>query len=149
MEAKETKPEIVLNKHFLADENINSMSNNRYQKHQISHQKIDPEAPTIRFARSMNFPKDSPIFSLKFNNKNNQNLKINLNVNNNLSQSSLQKTSQVSESQQFEIPQNEYIWEAPYLKKTQIFPSYVSTKIKIIQYFVHFKILKNNILLFT
>jgi len=26
----------------------------------------------------------------------------------------------------YKIPESEYIWDAPYLKKTQIFPSYVS-----------------------
>ena len=25
----------------------------------------------------------------------------------------------------YEIPQSEYIWDAPYLEKTQIFPSFV------------------------
>ena len=30
-----------------------------------------------------------------------------------------------SEKQKFEIPESEFIWNPPYLKKTQIFPSYV------------------------
>ena len=28
----------------------------------------------------------------------------------------------------FQIPQSEYIWDAPYLNKTQIFPSFVRIK---------------------
>ena len=28
-------------------------------------------------------------------------------------------------NKRYEIPQSEYIWDAPYLEKTQIFPSFV------------------------
>ena len=53
--------------------------------------------PLCRFAQSMNLPKDTCTVRLPKN---------------------LEKTK-------YEIPQSEYIWDAPYLKKTQIFPSYV------------------------
>ena len=53
--------------------------------------------PLCRFAKSMNLPKDTCTVKMPKN---------------------LEKTK-------YEIPQSEYIWDAPYLKKTQIFPSYV------------------------
>ena len=52
---------------------------------------------TLRFARSMNLPKFT----------------------------STVKSQNFSENQKYEIPESEYIWNPPYLKKTQIFPSYV------------------------
>ena len=36
------------------------------------------------------------------------------------------KSQNFSENQKYNIPESEYIWNPPYLKKTQIFPSYVS-----------------------
>ena len=51
---------------------------------------------TLRFARSMNLPKFTSTVK-----------------------------SQNFENQKYEIPESEYIWNPPYLKKTQIFPSYV------------------------
>ena len=36
--------------------------------------------------------------------------------------------------QKCEIPESEYIWNPPYLKKTQIFPSYVRNFKLIINY---------------
>ncbi len=30
-----------------------------------------------------------------------------------------------TQNTRYEIPQSEYIWDAPYLEKTQIFPSFV------------------------
>jgi len=53
---------------------------------------------TLRFARSMNLPKFT----------------------------STVKSPNSQENQKYEIPESEYIWNPPYLKKTQIFPSYVS-----------------------
>ena len=35
------------------------------------------------------------------------------------------KPPNLDENQKYEIPESEYIWNPPYLKKTQIFPSYV------------------------
>ena len=52
---------------------------------------------TLRFARSMNLPKFT----------------------------STVKSQNISENKKYEIPESEYIWNPPYLKKTQIFPSYV------------------------
>ena len=54
------------------------------------------EDPLIRYANSMNLPKDTSIV----------------------------KMPQKVENEKYEIPPSEYIWNAPYLKKTQIFPSY-------------------------
>ena len=56
------------------------------------------EDPLTRYAKSMNLPKDTCTVKMP---KNQENAK-------------------------YEIPPSEYIWNAPYLKKTQIFPSYVS-----------------------
>ena len=38
---------------------------------------------------------------------------------------SIVKMPRNEENAKYEIPPSEYIWNAPYLKKTQIFPSYV------------------------
>ena len=62
---------------------------------------------TLRFARSMNLPKFT----------------------------STVKSQNFQENQKYEIPESEYIWNPPYLKKTQIFPSYVS-QIFVIFYFI-------------
>ena len=62
---------------------------------------------TLRFARSMNLPKFT----------------------------STVKSQNCQENQKYEIPESEYIWNPPYLKKTQIFPSYVS-QIFVIFYFI-------------
>ena len=53
--------------------------------------------PLCRFAKSMNLPIDTCTVKMP---------------------KDLEKTK-------YEIPPSEYIWDAPYLKKTQIFPSYV------------------------
>ena len=53
--------------------------------------------PLCRFAKSMNLPIDTCTVKMPKN---------------------LEKTK-------YKIPPSEYIWDAPYLKKTQIFPSYV------------------------
>ena len=55
------------------------------------------EDPLCRFAKSMNLPIDTCTVKMPKN---------------------LEKTK-------YKIPASEYIWDAPYLKKTQIFPSYV------------------------
>ena len=55
------------------------------------------EDPVTRFAKSMNLPKDTSIVRMP---------------------KSVDKAK-------YKIPPSEYIWDAPYLKKTQIFPSYV------------------------
>ena len=54
--------------------------------------------PLCRFAKSMNLPIDTSIVRMPKN---------------------------YLEKGKYEIPPSEYIWDAPYLKKTQIFPSYV------------------------
>ena len=64
---------------------------------QSSTQYKSKEDPVKRFAKSMNLPKDTCTVKMP---KNVENAKYN-------------------------IPPSEYIWDAPYLKKTQIFPSYV------------------------
>ena len=64
---------------------------------QSSTQYKSKEDPLCRFAKSMNLPKDVSIVKMPKN---------------------VEKTK-------YEIPPSEYIWDAPYLKKTQIFPSYV------------------------
>ena len=55
------------------------------------------EDPVNRFAKSMNLPKDVSIV----------------------------KMPKSVDKKKYQIPPSEYIWDAPYLKKTQIFPSYV------------------------
>ncbi len=64
---------------------------------QSSTQYKSKEDPVKRFAKSMNLPKDTCTVKMPKN---------------------MGKTK-------YEIPPSEYIWDAPYLKKTQIFPSYV------------------------
>ena len=64
---------------------------------QSSTQYNSKEDPVNRFAKSMNLPKDTSIVKMPKN---------------------VEKTK-------YQIPPSEYIWDAPYLKKTQIFPSYV------------------------
>ena len=61
---------------------------------------------TLRFARSMNLQKFT----------------------------STVKSPNYGENQKCEIPESEYIWNPPYLKKTQIFPSYVRNFKLIINY---------------
>ena len=59
----------------------------------------NPKAdPLVRYANSMNLPKDTCTV----------------------------KMPKKEENAKYQIPPSEYIWNAPYLKKTQIFPSYVS-----------------------
>lgn len=60
------------------------------------------EDPVTRFAKSMNLPKDTSIVKMP---------------------KSVDKVK-------YKIPPSEYIWDAPYLKKTQIFPSYVRNNFK-------------------
>jgi hypothetical protein len=60
-------------------------------------QEKNPLGCSLKFARSMNLPKFT----------------------------STVKSQNFSENQKYNIPESEYIWNPPYLKKTQIFPSYV------------------------
>ena len=76
-------------------EELNSMTKNRYSNINTD---TTPYDSTLRFARSMNLPKFT---------------------------ATVKKPNLESEKQKFEIPESEYIWNPPYLKKTQIFPSYV------------------------
>ena len=46
-------------------------------------------------------------------------------------QENYHKTQPVMEEQKYQIPESEYIWNAPYLKKTQILPNYVSFNLNI------------------
>ena len=74
---------------------LNTMTNNRYYR--SNYEKGTNDA-ILRFARSMNFPKFT---------------------------STIKKLNIESKNKKYEIPESEYIWNPPYLKKTQIFPSYV------------------------
>ena len=56
--------------------------------------------PLCQYAKSMNLPKDVSIV----------------------------KMPKSVDKKKYQIPPSEYIWDAPYLKKTQIFPSYVRKK---------------------
>lgn len=64
----------------------------------LSPPKVDPSDPVLRFAKSMNLPKDTCTVGVP----------------------------PPKSGEKYQIPESEYIWNAPYLKKTQIFPSYVS-----------------------
>ena len=80
---------------------LNKTSSNFAQHgNTILHSSTHPrylEDPVMRYAKSMNLPKDVNI---------------------------VKKPKEV-ENAKYQIPPSEYIWDAPYLKKTQIFPSYV------------------------
>ncbi len=91
------KPKITLgNKVPNSFEELNSMTKNRYAN---VNTEIGSNDATLRFARSMNLQKFT---------------------------STVKMPGEESEKQKYEIPESEYIWNPPYLKKTQIFPSYVS-----------------------
>ena len=64
---------------------------------QSSTQYSSKEDPVTRFAKSMNLPKDVSIVRMP----------------------------KSVDKKKYKIPPSEYIWDAPYLKKTQICPSYV------------------------
>ena len=90
-------------------EELNAMAKNRYSN---VNTEIDTNASTLRFTRSMNLPKFI---------------------------STVKRPCPEAEKQKYKIPESEYIWNPPYLKKTQIFPSYVRKKFKK-KYFIYFKI---------
>ena len=91
------KPKFTLgNKVPNSFEELNSMTKNRYANVNTEPTYHDS---TLRFARSMNLPKFT---------------------------STVKMEKPEAEKQKYEIPESEYIWNPPYLKKTQIFPSYVS-----------------------
>ena len=77
-------------------------NNNRYSNKE-SEELLNES--TLKFAKSMNFP----IFSTMVKKP---------------------KIEKVKDIPPYKIPDGEYIWNAPYLKKAQIFPSYVRKKIK-------------------
>ena len=52
---------------------------------------------------------------------------------------SIVKMQKNVEKVKYEIPPSEYIWNAPYLKKTQIFPSYVRINFLIIYINYYYK----------
>ena len=90
------KPKLSLgNKVPNSFEELNAMTKNRY-----SNVNTEPNTndATLRFARSMNLQKFT---------------------------STVKMPNEESDKQKYEIPESEYIWNPPYLKKTQIFPSYV------------------------
>ena len=90
------KPKLSLgNKVPNSFEELNAMTKNRYSN---INTETNTNDATLRFARSMNLQK----FTTTVNMPNEE-----------------------SEKQKYEIPESEYIWNPPYLKKTQIFPSYV------------------------
>jgi len=72
---------------------------NAMTKNRYSNTNTEPSSidSTLRFARSMNLPKFTATV----------------------------KKPSTQEKEKYEIPESEYIWNPPYLKKTQIFPSYV------------------------
>jgi hypothetical protein len=75
---------------------LNSMTNNRYTN-------LDYEAlirnSTQKFSHSMNLPRFTATVNFP---------------------------KSETEKKTYDIPESEYIWNPPYLKKTQIFPSHVS-----------------------
>ena len=93
---EQEKPKVTLgNKVPNSFEELNAMTNNRYS---YTNTESAPNDSTLRFSRSMNLQKFT---------------------------STVKKPKTESESKRYEIPESEYIWNPPYLKKTQIFPSYV------------------------
>ena len=93
-------------------EELNSMTKNRYSH---TNTEVGSGDSTLRFARSMNLPKFT---------------------------ATVKKPMTESENKKYEIPESEYIWNPPYLKKTQIFPSYViifHNFYKILYFFIFFK----------
>ena len=90
------KPKLTLgNKASNSFEELNSMTNNRYS---YTNTETGPNDSTLRFARSMNLQKFT---------------------------ATVKKPKSESQDKKYQIPESEYIWNPPYLKKTQIFPSYV------------------------
>jgi len=92
---KENKEYQLGNKVPNSFEELNAMTNNRYENNNEKKALFDS---TIKFERSMRLPKFT----------------------------STVKSQNFSENIKYDIPESEYIWNPPYLKKTQIFPSYVS-----------------------
>ena len=76
-------------------EDLNTMAKNRYS---TANTEGNINNSTLRFARSMNLQKFT---------------------------STVKMPNLETEKEKYEIPESEYIWNPPYLKKTQIFPSYV------------------------
>ena len=94
------KPKFTLgNKVPNSFEELNAMTKNRYAN---VNTETGTNDATLRFARSMNLPKFT---------------------------STVKKPCPEVEKEKYEIPESEYIWNPPYLKKTQIFPSYVRKNI--------------------
>ena len=94
------KPELSLgNQVPNSFEELNAMRKNRYS---YTKTEVCPNDSTLKFARSMNLQKFT---------------------------ATVKKPKDDSETQKYEIPESEYIWNPPYLKKTQIFPSYVRKSI--------------------
>ena len=107
-----TKPKITLgNLVPNSFEELNSMTKNRYAH---TNTELSSNDATLRFARSMNLPKFT---------------------------ATVKKPMTESENQKYEIPESEYIWDPPYLKKTQIFPSYVRNN-HFLQNLIFFSFLK-------
>ena len=95
----EKKPKFTLgNKVPNSFEELNTLTKNRYSN-------INTESgannATLRFARSMNLQKFTSTVNIP---------------------------REEVKKEKYEIPESEYIWNPPYLKKTQIFPSYVRKK---------------------
>lgn len=110
MEATKTQEPQLGNKVPNTFAELNEMTKGKYAVPQsnlestnatISMANVDPNDPVLRFAKSMNLPKDTCTVGMP-----------------------PQKSGE-----KYQIPESEYIWNAPYLKKTQIFPSYVSKNI--------------------
>ena len=109
MEATEQKPQQTTlgNQVPNSFEELNAMTQKPYSNYENPQQEAPEktycrtfanyEDPVVRFAKSMNLPKDTCTV----------------------------KMPPKGEEQKYQIPESEYVWDAPYLKKTQIFPSYV------------------------
>ena len=98
MDATLEKPKFKLgNKVPNTFEELNSLTKNRYSNVNTEPGSNDANA-TQRFARSMNLQKFT---------------------------STVKIPREELYKEKYEIPESEYIWNPPYLKKTQIFPSYV------------------------
>ena len=90
------REEIPPEEHFNKTQSTFAKNANTILQSQNPVQYKSKEDPLIRYANSMNLPKDV----------------------------STVKMPKKEENAKYEIPPSEYIWNAPYLKKTQIFPSY-------------------------
>ena len=98
MEATLEKPTKEINLGNKVPNNFEELNEMTKNRYATNNEEKTQFDSTLRFARSMNLPKFT----------------------------STVKSQNFSENRKYEIPESEFIWNPPYLKKTQIFPSYVS-----------------------